>query len=368
MSLTPVNNNNKFKIMIDARILEGNIRGMGYFLKQIIEELSVLDKKNEYILFVNNKNKIKINLNIGNNFSFCECNMPIGFTDIVVIPVIANFLIKPDIIWFPANNCSPFLSKKIKIVSTIHDIMFFTQKYKVFTKQYFGSLYRKMFSTIAVKRADLINTRTLYNIKLFSNFFKTDEHKFFYFYTNGANLTNDPDDSILHRLNIQKNSYLYTISGTSPNKNIEFTISAFKKFNKIVDKKYKLVVTGAYLKNRSDFNIIFTNYITDREKNSLLANCKLFLFLSRDEGFGVPPIEAIYNNCNILLSNISNLVELYSGYAHFVDIENETDVAKKMLDIINKKIDYNKEKIIEKFSYQKGAKEMQNKMISLMEK
>lgn len=351
------------KILIDARILEYNIRGMGFFVKHIVERISKIDNTNIYILLIKNKKNLKTKINVGKNFEYYNSNLPIGLNDIFFIPFVINFIIKPDVVWFPANNCSPFIKKNIKVISTIHDIMFFTQNYKLFSKQYFGALYRKIFSKIAVNRADIINTLTLHDITLFSNFFNVGADKFFYTYE-GANISEDEDNNILNRLNIKKYEYIYTISGTSPNKNLNFIIKAFEIFNSLINYKFKFVITGVNSGNIKINNpdIIFTDYITDAEKNSLLSNCNLFLFLSKDEGFGVPPIEAIYNNCKVLLSNIPNLIELYSGYAHFVDINNEENVAKKMVEILDKKINYNKDDLMKKFSWENAAITILNKM------
>lgn len=356
------------KILIDARILEQNIRGMGYFTKQVIEKISEFDKENKYILLIKNKNNLKTNIKVGYNFEYYESNIPIGINDIFFIPFLINFVIKPDAVWFPANNCAPFIKKNIKVISTIHDIMFFTQSYKLFSKQYFGSLYRKIFSKIAINRADTIHTVTSYNISLFSSFFNISKDKFFYTYE-GPNISEDKNDDILKKLGITKNEYFYTISGTSPNKNLNFTIKAFELFNSMTDNRFKLVITGVNSKNikNNNPNIIFTDYITEAEKNSLLSNCKLFLFLSKDEGFGVPPLEALYNNCNVLLSNIPNLVELYSEYAHFVDIDSEEKVANKIVEILDKKINYNKDDLLKKFSWEKAAIEIRNRLISKKE-
>jgi hypothetical protein len=354
----------KLKILIDARILEGNIRGMGYFTKQIIEQISKMDDKNEYILFINSRKNIKINLNTGKNFKYYEFNAPIGISDLIVIPFVINFIIKPDVVWFPANNCSPFISNQVKVISTIHDLMFFTQKYKFLSKQFFGAMYRRIFSTIASKKADLINTDTNYNIDFISKFFNISKKKIFCAY-GSSNISNDFNDLILHRLGLNNTDYIYTISGSSPNKNLDFMIKSLKIFNSNHNNKYKFVITGVKKLNIGDKNIVLTDYISDAEKNSLLKNCKLFLFLSNDEGFGIPPMEAVSNNCNILLSNIPNLVELYRGYAYFIDISDESVVAKKIDEIIDKKINYNKNDLLNKFSWKNSAKIIMNNFFIL---
>lgn len=344
------------KIAIDARQCTCNMRGMGYFLKGVLEALAKFDYCNEYILLVNNKSNVR-NLNIGQNFKIYESDFPIGIADFFVIPYLINCKIQPDVVWFPANNCSPFISKKIKIISTIYDIMFFTQKAKFFSRQYLGALYRKWFSTIAIKRADRINTETNFNIELISRFFNVTKEKFFYTYA-GVDNPGEYDDSILTEIALEKEGYFYSITGVSENKNLSVLLKAYENYCAKYNNSYKLVLTGVSSKylNTSNPNIIYTGYVSNAQKNTLLQNCKLFLFLSRDEGFGIPPLEALFQQSNVLLTEIPNFKELYEGYVNFTDKDNHKKIAKDVdYAIANpKKIDL--QSLKDKFSWDKAAK------------
>lgn len=346
------------KILIDCRTLEFNIRGIGYFLKAMLLELNKIDKENQYFLFCNRLGNIKEPMELNNNFKFIEYKAPYGISDVFIIPYVVNYIIKPDVVWFPANNCSPFISKEIKIVSTIHDIMFYTQDYKLFTKQWLGSLYRKLFTYIAIQRADYINTPTKYNIELISNFFKIEKNKFFYTYESIP----EPDYSDVYDFKKQlriKNKYLYTIAGISPNKNLPNILEAFYKFNKKRD--FQLVITGTKeYEIRED--IIFTGYVSNDMKHTLLKNCELFLFLSRDEGFGIPPLEAIYHNCNLLMTDIPIFKELYSEAAKFTDKDDTEIIAKDIHDALQNPFFYNKDEVLKKFNWNDSAKILLGKL------
>lgn len=340
------------EIMIDCRTLEFNIRGIGFFLKSLLEELSKIDKINKYYLFINKKSNIKLELILNKNFKFIDYNYPIGFSDIFIIPLIVNYIIKPDVVWFPANNCSPFINKKIKVISTIHDIMFFTQTYPFFTKQWLGSMYRKLFTSIAIKRANYINTPTKYNIELISDFFQVEKNRFFYTYESIPQPKYIQDKNFKNKLKITK-KYLYTIAGISPNKNLPNIVESFKKFN---DKnEYQLVITGT--KNYSiDKDIIFTGYISNNTKHTLLENCELFLFLSRDEGFGIPPLEAIYHNCNLLMTDIPIFRELYFDATNFTNKDDTFKIAEDIQKTLNLPFVYDKNKVLKKFNWNDSAK------------
>jgi len=341
------------KILIDCRTLEHNMRGIGFFLKSLLLELSMLDSKNIYYLFCNNKAYIKDKSGLGKNFIFIEKSAPFGISDVFIIPWIVNFKVRPDVVWFPANNCSPFINKNINVISTIHDIMFFTQKYKLFSKQWVGSLYRKLFTNIAIKRANYINTPTKYNIDLISSFFSVDKDRFFFTYESIPEPNYEEVEDYKNELTIEK-PFFYTIAGTSPNKNLDKILQAFQKFNK--NKEFQLIITGTKdFKILSD-DIIFTGYIDNNMKHTLLKGTKLFLFLSRDEGFGIPPLEAIHHNCNILMTYIPVLNELYFDVATFTDKDNIIKIADGMESAIVNQKHYNKEKVLQRFNWNDSAK------------
>lgn len=340
------------RILIDCRTLEFNIRGVGYFLKSLLLELNQIDNKNEYFLFFNSLSNVKEQIKLNSNFKFIEFKATFGVSDIFVIPWLINFEIKPDVVWFPANNCSPFIKKNVKVISTIHDIMFYTQNYKLFTKQWLGSLYRKLFSLIAVKRANYINTPTLYNIELISNFFNVENSKFFYTYESIPEPNYKEVVDYKNQLSINK-KYLYTIAGTSPNKNLSNILESFIQFNQ--ENEYQLVISGTK-EYKIGGDVIFTGYISNDMKHTLLKNCELFLFLSRDEGFGIPPLEAIYHNCNLLMTNIPIFKELYSEATRFTDKDDIDKIKKDIQTALDSPFIYDKNKVLKKFNWTDSAK------------
>ena len=354
------------KIFVDGRILGGKVRGMNIFLRNILEHLSILDNENQYYIFISNKPKTRYNFNLDDNFMFYEVPVPLGIAEFFVIPIVINYIIKPDVAWFPANVCAPFIRKETKIITTIHDIMFFQEKYKMLTKQYFGAMYRRFFSKIAIRRSDLVHAPSRYVINEIVNHFNLSSFNLFYTYEGvdkelieAMKLYNytDNQNNYLLELGVEKEKFLYTISGTSPNKNLEFVCETFIIFNRR-HPDYKLVISGAgnYRGVYRDYpNIIFTDYIDSFQKLTLLKNCKLFIFLSKNEGFGLPPLEALFVGCNVLMSDIPILRELYEGFAHFVNIKSPEEVSKKIEEILDKKINVNIEKLEKTFNWTKAA-------------
>lgn len=74
--------------------------------------------------------------------------------------------------------------------------------------------------------------------------------------------------------------------------------------------------------------IMFTGFISDGELAWLYSHTDLFLFLSLDEGFGIPTLEALFFGAPIVASDIAVFREILGDRARFVDPLSVDDVAE----------------------------------------
>jgi glycosyltransferase involved in cell wall biosynthesis len=72
-------------------------------------------------------------------------------------------------------------------------------------------------------------------------------------------------------------------------------------------------------------------YIGADEKMSLYKNAELFIYPSLNEGFGIPPIEAMSFGTPVLVSAISSIPEICAGAAEYMNAYNRADIANKIL-------------------------------------
>jgi len=72
-------------------------------------------------------------------------------------------------------------------------------------------------------------------------------------------------------------------------------------------------------------DVIFTGCVDDQDLPALYSQCQVFVYPSRYEGFGLPPLEAMACGAPALIPNHSSFVELYKDCGLLVDpIEVET--------------------------------------------
>lgn len=73
--------------------------------------------------------------------------------------------------------------------------------------------------------------------------------------------------------------------------------------------------------------VIFLESVSDAELAWLYANAQLFVYVSLDEGFGLPPLEARTFGCPVVASDIDVFREVLGDDAVFVDPEDVDTVA-----------------------------------------
>lgn len=124
--------------------------------------------------------------------------------------------------------------------------------------------------------------------------------------------------------------YLLYVGTIEPRKNIARLLQAFDLLKERYDIPHQLVLAGGKgwkseeiyrtaAKISHTGSVIFTGYISDAEKNALYQNADAFVFPSIYEGFGIPPLEAIYHGCPVICSNAASLPEVVGDAAEMVD-------------------------------------------------
>lgn len=124
--------------------------------------------------------------------------------------------------------------------------------------------------------------------------------------------------------------YILAVGTIEPRKNYSVILDAYEQLRLELGKNApQLVIVGKegwmsdFVRNRimllEKCNILrWIKNATDDELAVLYQKAYMFTYLSLYEGFGYPPFEAAYANLPMVVSNVSSIGEIWSGYARCV--------------------------------------------------
>jgi glycosyltransferase involved in cell wall biosynthesis len=265
-----------------------------------------------------------------------------------------------------------FKPKNITVVNFIHDIALVLYD-NIHTKKHTQRWRKNIYKSI--KNTDIIITvsnSSKIDIEKYLQCHKIKNKSIDFIYA--ASQVDYSDNYIMDTLLKYKidTDYFLFLGTLEPRKNPLNLIKAFLKFKENTKSTMKLVFAGKkgwlyadvldYIEtNKMQNEIIFTGYITNKEKYDLLKNTKAFIFLSIYEGFGIPALEALKFNVPTLLSDIPVFHELFKDNALYVNPNNIDEVSFMLNKILSDSPMIDQE-YLSKYSWDTSA----NKLISIM--
>ncbi len=166
--------------------------------------------------------------------------------------------------------------------------------------------------------------------------------------------------------------YFVYIGTLEPRKNIPYILKNFDKFTDEF-KDYKFLLYGwkgnlpkkvfnTINKMKNKDNVEFRGYIEHSSLPYIYRLSKGLLFLSKYEGFGLPPVEAMAAGCPVYVSNLSSIPEVVQDAGIYIDTNSSFDLFEKLIkyvndpELVNNKIKLGKE-ISLQFTWEKAAEE-----------
>jgi glycosyltransferase involved in cell wall biosynthesis len=369
-------------IGIDIRNIGKNRTGDEVVFFNYVKNLALIDNENNYELFtdINDESileKIKKDLEIKDKQNFKIISLKSSdkfFWNIWTLP---RYLKKNPLDVYHTQYITPFfVSKKVKIITTIHDISF--NFYPQFIK-FFDLLFLKLLIPISLKRADKIIAVSEFTKNELIKYYHIAPEKITVAYNSVGdnfsefNYSEEMASQFLKTYKLKAKSYILYLGTMQPRKNLPILIEAFAKI-KDTAPEIKLVLAGN--KNAYNFDkkidiaiekynlkddVIFTGYINEENKPILYKLASLFVFPSLYEGFGVPILEAMSAETPVVASDISPHREIAGNAAQYFNPEKPDELAQKISEIINNVelrnsfSDKEKEQV-RKFSWKETAK------------
>ncbi len=341
------------KIAIEGqRLFRTKKHGMDMVALELINELQELDKENEYVVFVK-PDEDKDTLKNTANFKIVELGGgPYPTWEQIALPKAAKK--EGCDILHCTSNTAP-VNPGMPLVTTLHDIIYM-ESISIFKKggtwyQKMGNMYRRWNVPKVVKISDKIITVSNFERKRIGDFFNIpeDNNRLVAIY-NGVSehFRKITDKKELERVKTKyklPDNFLFFLGNTDPKKNTPGTLKAFSDYLKQTNDDMYLVMLdyeeSALMKILSDIGdkelrkrIILTGYVINTDLPAIYNLCKVFLYPSLRESFGIPMLEGMRCGAPVITSNTSSMPEVSGDAAYIIDPYKPEQITQGIVDLL----------------------------------
>lgn len=370
------------KIGIEGqRLFRTKKHGMDMVALELINELQKLDHENEYVVFVK-PDEDKSTLKETQNFKIVELSGgPYPTWEQIALPKAAK---KEgcDILHCTSNTAPVNLG--MPLVTTLHDIIYM-ESISIFKKggtwyQKLGNMYRRWNVPKVVKKSDKIITVSKFERNRIGEFFNipADNDRLVAIYNGVTEHFRKIDDQselnrVKHLYKLPEN-FLFFLGNTDPKKNTPGVLKAFSDYLKktgddmyLVMLDYEESSLNKILSDIGDKNlrsrILLTGYVVNTDLPAIYNLCKIFLYPSLRESFGIPMLEAMRCGVPVITSNTSSMPEVSGDAAYIVDPYKPEEITDGIIELLNN--EQLREELVEKgikrsqkFSWKNMAKDV----------
>ncbi|MBI3633262.1 MAG: glycosyltransferase family 4 protein [Candidatus Vogelbacteria bacterium] len=250
---------------------------------------------------------------------------------------------KFDIIHWFQPRVYPFfwLAPAKKIVITTHGAGDITAPGRwIFSREVFNFILKhfnhKVDSLIAVSE---------YGVKEIEEYYHAKPERIFFTYNGGGEDFKPLSKDVARRYIGEKykltNSFILAVGRHIPHKNLVRLIGAYRLLRSKHERTEKLVIVGssgsetqliraAVSNSGYEEDVIFIDYVDERDLNMIYSAAELLIFPSLQEGFGLPIVEAMASGTPVVTSNITSMPEIAGEATVLVDPYNLKDMADGM--------------------------------------
>ncbi|MCA1603653.1 MAG: glycosyltransferase family 4 protein [Acidobacteria bacterium] len=146
------------------------------------------------------------------------------------------------------------------------------------------------------------------------------------------------------RLGVE-DEFLLFVGTIEPRKNLLSLIHAYAEVIRATGQRPQLVVAGkeGWLSDEiharlRDSGLVervrFTGYLSDSDLRALYSSCRIFVYPSIYEGFGLPPLEAMACGAPVIASRIPSIREVVGPVGSLVDPDDVAGLAQSITDLL----------------------------------
>jgi glycosyltransferase involved in cell wall biosynthesis len=329
------------RIGIDARFLTHPQKG-GFktYTENLISALAEIDKENSYFLYLDRPPNQQIKLPKQTNFQYrvvLGTNPVFGMAwrEQIGLPY---FVAKDRLDLFHAPCLTAPLRIKCPLVVTIHDMIWYSSRYTtkdtVSGKRKLMNWYIYHITQLAARKSSLVLTVSQASKDRIIQELGITADKVFVTYE-GVNpiFRQITDITQIHDVRTKyqlASDYILAIGSADPRKNISTLVHAYAQLLDKLKRTYQLVIIWNHplmadkLKSQVEDlglnkKVRFLTQVSDEDLVLLYNGASLFVFPSLEEGFGLPPLEAMACGTPVIAGNNSSIPEIVQNAAILVN-------------------------------------------------
>ena len=337
-------------IVIDARRIRDF--GIGTYIRSLVHALSNVDSENSYTI-VSGPGEVRTLAGLPENFRTAVCGRSDHSpADHVLFPLFLKSL-SPTLVHIPLARV-PLLMMRPYVV-TIHDLvnlLYDEKEHSPLRMQLRRYRFRR--GLVRANRVIAVSDATRRDVE---NVLGVDPSRVRRVYNApdpGFLVPESPTGAedrsrILERYQIEYPFLLYA-GNIRRHKNVPRLVEAFavvrdQLASHPVYRDLRLVIIGdtisqypavrqAVIKSRVEHVVRFLGFVPFETLRCFYQFAAAFVFPSRYEGFGLPPLEAMASGTPVVTSNVSSLPEVVDDAAILVNPENVFDIARGIRDVL----------------------------------
>ncbi|MDX1911641.1 MAG: glycosyltransferase family 1 protein [Saprospiraceae bacterium] len=328
------------KIAVNTRFLLPELEGFGWYTHEIVRRMVLANPEDEFIFFFDRPFDAR--------FIYAPNVTP------VVLPPKARFAplfytwfewsvrrallrYRAEVFFSPDSMCS--LSSKVPVVMTCHDLAPLHAPQQI---PWVHRPYLLHFLPKFLRRADHVLTVSQFVRQDIAQTCGVSTEKITAVYNGCRDIFQPLDEETKAQVRIQFSGghpYFFYAGAIHPRKNIARLIRAFDLFKTKTGAPHQLLLAGRFAwkteevgvaiktaRHRADIRLL--GYIPEVDLARLTASATALTYLSLNEGFGLPMLEAMSCDTPVLAANATCLPEIAGDAALLVDPLSEAEIAK----------------------------------------
>jgi glycosyltransferase involved in cell wall biosynthesis len=377
-------------IGIDIRNVGKQRTGDETVFFNLVKNLALIDGKNEYRLFTDileenilAETKKKLGIENKSNFQIISLTPTLSLRERGLWRIfnnkftwnlwaLSNYLRRNPVDIYHTQYILPFcINKKIKLITTIHDISF----------NFFPGLIKradlfflKILIPRSLKRADKILAVSEFTKKEIMDFYGISPEKITVVHNSGgenlvAEISSEELNAVKEKYHLPEKFILY-LGTMQPRKNLPVLLQALAELKnsgwqlvlagKIDDYNQDPKIDSIIKKFSLEKEVIFTGFVAEPEKAVLFKLARIFCFPSLYEGFGIPILEAMKMGTPAVVSDIPPHREVAGETVLYFSPQNAEDLKAKIIKLndnseLREQIILNAKARAQAFSWKKTA-------------